>query len=79
MDSIVVTVLSLAIAVRNLVLPDPVFGAYNDGGIWTHIFRVNTVTCRCVGAKISSLDQDKSLVRMIYFNLVRNVPNTIIR
>lgn len=71
--------MSVLLLLRNTFFPHEVYSIYSADGTWAEIIRINTVVCRCAGARVSALESDKSLARMIYYNLIRNVPNTVFR
>ena len=72
----IILLISALIVLRNLSFPEEVYAFYDSGAF---IIRVNTVLGRCVRARSKTLETPKSLPRMLLFNLIRNVPNNIIR
>lgn len=73
-DNKVVTVIVLAILLRQIVYPDMGHTLYETGHI---AHKVNVLVSRCAGHKLSCLDSPKSLTRMVFLDLLRNLPNLV--
>ena len=74
------TILCFLIFVRQCTQHDTMIPLYDRGGAYfSPLNRVNSLVSRCVYARVKSLDQKKGLLRVIFFDLVRNIPNSLFR
>jgi len=74
-DNKVVLFIVLAILLRQVVYPDMGHTIYETGHL---AFKINVIVSRCAGHKLSCLDSPKSLVRMVFLDLLRNLPNLVL-
>jgi hypothetical protein len=74
------SIFAVIIALRNIFFADLIYGLYDDAySYWGTLFKFNQVLVRCIDARLNDPDSKKSLARMLYFNLMRNLPNSIMR
>ena len=70
--------LALLLIARNLIFADAVIdGLYNASGSLVWVMRAERMLARCFSQRISAIEQDKSLGRMLFFNFYRNLCTTI--
>jgi len=65
----------LAILARTILAPELAYTFYETGHI---AHKVNIIVSRCAGHKLACLDSPKSLIRMIFLDLLRNLPNLVL-